>query len=72
MKAVYFEAGGAIDVLQYGDMEAPDKCRSTQVLVRVKAIGINPLEQPPSDFLSLFRSYRAVTELVLCKLLAIR
>ncbi|MBP6365941.1 MAG: zinc-dependent alcohol dehydrogenase family protein [Nitrosomonas sp.] len=44
MKAVYFEAGGAIDVLQYGDMEAPDKCRSTQVLVRVKAIGINPID----------------------------
>lgn len=44
MKAVYFEAGGAIDVLQYGAMEAPDECGSTQVLVHVKAIGINPID----------------------------
>lgn len=44
MKAVYFEAGGAIDVLQYGDMETPDECGSTQVLVHVKAIGINPID----------------------------
>ena len=44
MKAVYFEAGGTIDVLQYGEMEAPGECGSTQALVHVKAIGINPID----------------------------
>ena len=44
MKAVYFEAGGTIDVLQYGDMKAPGECGSTQALVHVKAIGINPID----------------------------
>ena len=44
MKAVYFEKGGAVSVLQYGDIKAPGQCGDHQVLVRIKAIGINPID----------------------------
>jgi len=44
MKAVYFEKGGSTGVLQYGDLETPDYCGENQVLVRIKAAGINPID----------------------------
>lgn len=45
MKAVFFTQGGTADVLQYGDVDTPNGCCSdTQVLVRIKAIGINPID----------------------------
>ena len=44
MKAVYFEKGGASDVLQYGDDNTLDKCGDDQVLVHIKAAGINPID----------------------------
>jgi NADPH:quinone reductase len=44
MKAVYFEKGGAVDVLKYGDMSTPDVCGDDQVLVQIKAIGVNPID----------------------------
>lgn len=44
MKAVFFEKGGDIDVLQYGDSPIPEHCGANQVLVRIKAVGINPID----------------------------
>lgn len=44
MKAVYFEEGGASDILQYGDVNTPDQCGDDQVLVHIKAAGINPID----------------------------
>lgn len=44
MKAVYFDRGGTTDVLRYGDLSTPSKCGENQVLVRIKAIGINPID----------------------------
>ncbi len=44
MKAVFFHQGGAADVLQYGDLASPGECKDDQVLVRIKAIGINPID----------------------------
>lgn len=44
MKAVYFDKGGSPDVLHYGDMATPTECSENQVLVRIKAIGINPID----------------------------
>lgn len=44
MKAVYFDKGGTAEVLQYGDIAAPGHCGERQVLVRIKAIGINPVD----------------------------
>jgi NADPH2:quinone reductase len=44
MKAVYFEQGGAFDVLRYGDIKSSYQCGDDQVLVRIKAIGINPID----------------------------
>lgn len=44
MKAVFFEKGGDIDVLQYGDFPIPEHCGANQVLVRIKAVGINPID----------------------------
>jgi len=44
MKAVYFEKGGAASALQYGDLETPSHCNANQVLVRIEAIGINPID----------------------------
>lgn len=44
MKAVFFHQGGAADVLQYGDPASPGDCKDDQVLVRIKAIGINPID----------------------------
>lgn len=44
MKAVFFHKGGEADVLQYGDITSPGDCNEDQVLVRIKAIGINPID----------------------------
>ena len=44
MKAVFLNHGGSFDVLQYGDITDPGQCGDSQVLVRVKAIGINPID----------------------------
>jgi NADPH:quinone reductase len=44
MKAVIFEKGGASDVLQYSDHNTPDQCGDDQVLVHIKAAGINPID----------------------------
>lgn len=44
MKAVYFDKGGPSDVLHYSDMATPSKCGENQALVRIKAIGINPID----------------------------
>ncbi len=44
MKAVYFDKGGSADVLHYGDIATPNDCGENQVLVRIKAIGINPID----------------------------
>jgi NADPH2:quinone reductase len=44
MKAVYFEKGGSASVLQYGDIETPNHWGENQVLVRIKAIGVNPVD----------------------------
>ncbi len=44
MKAIYFETGGTPDVLRYGDVKDPVQCGETQVKVRIKAAGINPVD----------------------------
>ena len=44
MKAIYFDQGGTTDVLRHGDITTPSKCAENQVLVRIKAIGINPID----------------------------
>lgn len=44
MKAIYFETGGSIDVLNFGDFKDPDQCYGSQVLVRNIAAGINPID----------------------------
>lgn len=44
MQAIYFHTGGDSDVLQYGEMDIPMQCKDSQVLVRLKAIGINPID----------------------------
>ncbi len=44
MKAVYFDKGGSADVLQWGDFPLPGECGKNQVLVRIQAIGINPID----------------------------
>ena len=44
MKAIYFETGGTADVLQYGDVNEPAQCSETQVKVRLRAAGINPVD----------------------------
>lgn len=44
MKAIYFEKGGSAGVLQYGDIKTPAHCGENQVMVRIKAIGINPID----------------------------
>ncbi|PXW89726.1 NADPH2:quinone reductase [Nitrosomonas sp. Nm84] len=44
MKAVYFEQGGPVSVLRYGDVKSPGPCGDHQVLVHIKAIGINPID----------------------------
>ena len=44
MKAVYFEKGGSAGVLHYGDIKTPAHCGENQVMVRIKAIGINPID----------------------------
>ncbi|MBP9100358.1 MAG: alcohol dehydrogenase catalytic domain-containing protein [Nitrosomonas sp.] len=44
MKAIYFNAGGTTDVLQYGEVESLSQCGDKQVLIRIKAAGINPID----------------------------
>ncbi|MBA3756452.1 MAG: zinc-binding dehydrogenase [Nitrosomonas sp.] len=44
MKAIYFEKGGSVSVLQYGNIRIPNQCGDNQVLVGIKAIGINPID----------------------------
>lgn len=44
MKAIYFETGGTVDVMRYGDVSEPAQCDETQVKVRLKAAGINPVD----------------------------
>ncbi|MBL8496231.1 alcohol dehydrogenase [Nitrosomonas sp. JL21] len=44
MKAIFFQHGGSIDVLQYGDLPFAGQCEDHQVLVRIKAAGINPID----------------------------
>ena len=44
MKAVYFNAGGSTDILCFGDITLSGHCNENQVLVRIKAIGINPID----------------------------
>ncbi len=44
MKAIYFNTGGTTDVLQYGEVESLGQCGDKQVLIRIKAAGINPID----------------------------
>jgi NADPH:quinone reductase len=44
MKAIYFEKGGTTDVLQYGEVDEPAQCGETQVKIKLKAAGINPVD----------------------------
>lgn len=44
MKAVYFDTGGTTDVLHYGDVESFGQCGDKQVLIRIKAVGVNPID----------------------------
>lgn len=44
MQAIFFYDGGRSDVLQYGEIPSPQHCTDHQVLVRIKAIGINPID----------------------------
>lgn len=44
MKAVYFEKGGRSAVLQYRNISSPTQCGDDQVLVRIKAVGVNPID----------------------------
>ena len=43
MKAIYYEAYGAADVLRYGDQPTP-VAQADQVLVRVRASSVNPVD----------------------------
>jgi len=44
MKAVFIEQGGGTDVLRVGDMPDAAVSRDDQVLVRLKAAGVNPID----------------------------
>ncbi|GKS70133.1 NADPH:quinone reductase [Nitrosomonas sp. PY1] len=44
MHAIFFHSGGHSDVLQYGNTLSPQHCNDHQVLVRIKAVGINPID----------------------------
>jgi NADPH2:quinone reductase len=44
MKAVYIEVGGGPEVLRHGELPQPQCTRDTQVLVRIKAAGVNPID----------------------------
>ncbi len=44
MKAIYFSTGGAADVLQYGEIGLPGECGENQILIHIKAAGINPID----------------------------
>ncbi|SER44805.1 NADPH2:quinone reductase [Nitrosomonas sp. Nm51] len=44
MKAIYFEKGGTSEVLQYGEKNTLGPCSKSQVLVRIKAAGVNPVD----------------------------
>jgi len=44
MKAVVIEEAGGIEVLQYIDMPKPQDCAADEVLVKVMAAGVNPID----------------------------
>lgn len=44
MKAAYFSTGGTANVLQYGEIESPGECGENQLLIHIKAAGINPID----------------------------
>jgi NADPH2:quinone reductase len=44
MRAVYYEQFGGADVLKIGDLPIPD-CASDEVLVKVAAAGVNPIDR---------------------------
>ena len=44
MKAIYFEQSGPTSVLQYGEVNHSHQCGDNQVLVHLKSIGINPID----------------------------
>lgn len=44
MKGIYFTQGGTDDVLQYGEVDTSGGCCDTQALIRIKAIGVNPID----------------------------
>jgi len=44
MKAIFIEQGGGTEVLRVGDMPDAALSRDDQVLVRLKAVGINPID----------------------------
>jgi NADPH:quinone reductase len=44
MKAVYIEHGGGLEALRVGDLPDAKISRDDQVLVRVKAAGVNPID----------------------------
>lgn len=44
MKAIYFNTGGTTEILQYGAVESLGQCGDKQVLIRIKAAGINPID----------------------------
>ncbi len=44
MKAIFFQQGGSGNALHYGDVPISGQCEDHQVLVRIKAIGINPID----------------------------
>jgi len=44
MKATFFQQGGSANVLHHGDIPFSGQCEDHQVLVRIKAIGINPID----------------------------
>ena len=43
MKAAYIEQTGTPDCIRYGDLPQPEPV-GTQVLVRVKAVSVNPID----------------------------
>lgn len=44
MKGIFFNTGGSSDVLKFGNIEDPEQCYGSQVLVRNIAAGINPID----------------------------
>ncbi|HID36603.1 MAG TPA: alcohol dehydrogenase [Ghiorsea sp.] len=44
MKAIVFDKAGDVDVLQYKDIEQPQSCAADEVLIKVMAAGVNPVD----------------------------